>query len=200
MTRNLKLLISFVWKFMGTVRFGNDHVDLILGYEDLQWGNILIAQVYFAEVLGHNLLSVGQFYYSDLEVTFRRNTCFIRNLEGVDMLKGYHTTNLYTINLQEMASASPIRLMARATSTKPMRVGSINEKRYVLVIVDDYSHYTWVHFLRSKDEAPENDREDIEKLGAKGTDNAKIARKRSKPDKHGHGKGKRIQEPEEYYQ
>nr|GFC03775.1 hypothetical protein [Tanacetum cinerariifolium] len=36
----------------------------------------------------------------------------------------------------------------------PMRIASINEKRYILVIVDDYSHYTWVHFLRSKDEAP----------------------------------------------
>ncbi|GJT28088.1 retrovirus-related pol polyprotein from transposon TNT 1-94 [Tanacetum coccineum] len=50
----------------------------------------------------------------------------------------------------------------------PMRIASINGKRYVLVIVDDYSRYTWVHFLRSKDEAPENDREDIGKLGAKG--------------------------------
>ncbi|GJR47620.1 retrovirus-related pol polyprotein from transposon TNT 1-94 [Tanacetum coccineum] len=36
-----------------------------------------------------------------------------------------------------------------------MRIASINGKRYVLVIVDDYSHYTWVVFLRSKDEAPE---------------------------------------------
>nr|GEZ18706.1 retrovirus-related Pol polyprotein from transposon TNT 1-94 [Tanacetum cinerariifolium] len=37
----------------------------------------------------------------------------------------------------------------------PMRVKSINRKRYVLVIVDDYSRYTWVQFLRSKDEALE---------------------------------------------
>nr|GEV55088.1 hypothetical protein [Tanacetum cinerariifolium] len=37
----------------------------------------------------------------------------------------------------------------------PMRVASINGKRYVLVIVDDYSRYTWTHFLRSKDETPE---------------------------------------------
>nr|GEZ94099.1 putative ribonuclease H-like domain-containing protein [Tanacetum cinerariifolium] len=36
----------------------------------------------------------------------------------------------------------------------PMRIASINGKRYVLVIVDDYSRYTWVHFLRYKDEAP----------------------------------------------
>ncbi|GJT27614.1 hypothetical protein Tco_0907889 [Tanacetum coccineum] len=67
---------------------------------------------------GHNLFLVGQFYDSDIEVAFRRNTCFIRNLEGVDLLKGNRTTNLYTINLHEMAFASLIFLMARATSTK----------------------------------------------------------------------------------
>nr|GEU46177.1 hypothetical protein [Tanacetum cinerariifolium] len=37
----------------------------------------------------------------------------------------------------------------------PMRIAGINGKRYVLVILEDYSSYTWVHFLRSKDEAPE---------------------------------------------
>ncbi|GJU40267.1 retrovirus-related pol polyprotein from transposon TNT 1-94 [Tanacetum coccineum] len=36
----------------------------------------------------------------------------------------------------------------------PMRVESINGKKYMLVIVDDYSRYTWTHFLRSKDETP----------------------------------------------
>nr|GEV63342.1 hypothetical protein [Tanacetum cinerariifolium] len=40
---NLKLLINFVWKFMGTVRFRNDNIVGILGYGDLQWGNILIT-------------------------------------------------------------------------------------------------------------------------------------------------------------
>ncbi|GJQ94980.1 retrovirus-related pol polyprotein from transposon TNT 1-94 [Tanacetum coccineum] len=116
--RNLKLLINFVWKFLATVRFGNNHVAAILGFGDLQWGNILITRVYFVEGLGHNLFSVGQFCDSDLEVAFRRNTCFIRNLEGVDLLKGNHTTNLYTINLHDMASAYPICLIGRATSTK----------------------------------------------------------------------------------
>nr|GEX78423.1 integrase, catalytic region, zinc finger, CCHC-type, peptidase aspartic, catalytic [Tanacetum cinerariifolium] len=102
-------------------RFSNATFSLaaaILGFGDLQWGNILITMVYFIEGLGHNLFSVGQFYDSDLEVAFRRNACFIRNLKGVDLLKGDHSTNLYTINLHEMASASPICLMARASSTK----------------------------------------------------------------------------------
>ncbi|GKC72921.1 retrovirus-related pol polyprotein from transposon TNT 1-94 [Tanacetum coccineum] len=204
---------SNLFMFLGIIRFGNDHIAAILGYGDLQWGNILITRVYFVDGLGHNLFLVGQFCDSDLEVTFRRNICFVRNLEGVDLLKGNRTTNLYTINLHAMASASSICLMARATFTNkkashppkpilnskerlhllhmdlcgPMRVESINGKRYVLVIVEDYSRYTWVHFLRSKDEAPEqikiflknstvllqapviiNHREDIRKLGAKG--------------------------------
>ncbi|GKA06024.1 retrovirus-related pol polyprotein from transposon TNT 1-94 [Tanacetum coccineum] len=72
----------------------------------------------FGNRLGHNLFLVGQFCDSDLEVAFRRNICFVRNLKGVDLLKGNRTTNLYTINLHEMASASPISLIARATSTK----------------------------------------------------------------------------------
>nr|GEV42245.1 retrovirus-related Pol polyprotein from transposon TNT 1-94 [Tanacetum cinerariifolium] len=79
---------------------------------------IFITKVYFIEGLGHNLFSVGQFCDSDLEIAFRRNTCFVRNLEGVDSLKGNRTTNLYTINLHDMASTSPICLIDRATSTK----------------------------------------------------------------------------------
>nr|GEV18764.1 integrase, catalytic region, zinc finger, CCHC-type, peptidase aspartic, catalytic [Tanacetum cinerariifolium] len=118
MTGNLKLLINFVWKFLGTVRFENDHVAAILGFGNLQWGNILITRVYFVEGLGHNLFSVGQFCNSNLVVAFRRNACFVRNLEGVDLLLGNRTTNLYTINLHDMTSASPICIMARASSTK----------------------------------------------------------------------------------
>nr|GEU32906.1 retrovirus-related Pol polyprotein from transposon TNT 1-94 [Tanacetum cinerariifolium] len=60
----------------------------------------------------------GQLCDSDLEVAFRRNACFVRNFEGVNLLKGDHSTNLYTINLHEIVYASPICLMARASSTK----------------------------------------------------------------------------------
>ncbi|GJQ93065.1 retrovirus-related pol polyprotein from transposon TNT 1-94 [Tanacetum coccineum] len=37
----------------------------------------------------------------------------------------------------------------------PMRVESINDKKYILVIVDDYSRYMWIYFLRTKDKAPD---------------------------------------------
>ncbi|GJY24343.1 retrovirus-related pol polyprotein from transposon TNT 1-94 [Tanacetum coccineum] len=182
MTGNLKLLTKFVEKFLGTVNFGNDQIAPILGYGDL----------------------------------------------GNELLTGSHSTDLYSITLQDITTPNPIFLMAKATLSQawlwhcrlshlnfdtinllsknnivtglpklkffkdhlcsscelgkakrksfhtkttpsskrrlqllhmdlcgPMRVESINGKKYVLVIVNDYSRYTWTHFLRSKDETPE---------------------------------------------
>ncbi|GJX08908.1 hypothetical protein Tco_0198767 [Tanacetum coccineum] len=59
--------------------------------------------------LGHNLFYVGQFCDSNLEVAFRQHTCFIRNLEGVDLLMGSRGDNLYTLSLGNMMGVrSPI--------------------------------------------------------------------------------------------
>ena len=88
MTGDRSQLTNFVAKFLGTVRFGNDHVARIMGYGDYQMGNVTISRVYYMEGLGHNLFSVGQFCDSNLEVAFRQNTCHIRNLEDVDLLSG----------------------------------------------------------------------------------------------------------------
>ncbi|GJY12812.1 retrovirus-related pol polyprotein from transposon TNT 1-94 [Tanacetum coccineum] len=214
-------------KFLGTVKFGNDQIAPILGYGDLVQGTITIKRVYYVEGLNHNLFSVGQFCDADLEVAFRKSTCYIRDLKGNDLLTGSRGTDLYSISLQDSTTPNPICLMAKATSSQawlwhrrlshlnfdtinllsknnivnglpklkfvkdhlcsscelgkakrksfhtkttpsskrrlqllhmdlcgPMRVESINGKKYVLVIVDDYSRYTWTHFLRSKDETP----------------------------------------------
>nr|GEZ05317.1 retrovirus-related Pol polyprotein from transposon TNT 1-94 [Tanacetum cinerariifolium] len=116
-TGNLKLLTNFVEKFLGTVKFGNDQIALILSYGDMVQAKVTIRRVYYVERLNHNLFSVCQFCDVDLEVAFRKSTCYIRDLKGTDLL-----------------------------------TESINGKKYVLVIVDDYSRYTWTHFLRSKDE------------------------------------------------
>nr|GFA43297.1 hypothetical protein [Tanacetum cinerariifolium] len=83
-------------------------VTLIMGYEDYQIGNVTISLVYYVEGLGHNLFSVGQFCDSDLEVDFHQHTCFIRNLEGIDLLTGSRGNNLYTLSLQDMMASSPI--------------------------------------------------------------------------------------------
>nr|GEU49873.1 retrovirus-related Pol polyprotein from transposon TNT 1-94 [Tanacetum cinerariifolium] len=189
--------------------------------------NVMISRVYFVEGLGYNLFSVGQFCDLDLEVAFHQHTCFIRNLDGVDLLIGSRGNNLYTLSLQDMMASSPICLLSKASKTKSwlwhrrlshlncgainhlarqglvkglpklkfekdhiclacamgkttkkshkaksedtnqeklyllhmdlcglMRTESVNGKKYILIIVDDYSRFTWVKFLRSKDEAP----------------------------------------------
>ncbi|GKB20630.1 retrovirus-related pol polyprotein from transposon TNT 1-94, partial [Tanacetum coccineum] len=183
MTGNLQLLRTFVKKFMGIVRFENDHFAAITGYGDYVQGNLTICHVYYVE-----------------------------GLKGDDLLTGSCDSNLYIISISKMEASSPVCLMSRATSTKswlwnrrlsylnfgtinqltskdlvdglpkfkynkdhlcsaceqgkskkaslppklvpstesklellhmdlcwPMRVASINEKKYILVIVDDYS-------------------------------------------------------------
>ncbi|GKC09264.1 hypothetical protein Tco_1000874 [Tanacetum coccineum] len=102
MTRDRSQLTNFVNKFLGTVKFRNDHVAEILGYGDYQIGNVMISRVYYVEGLGHNLFSVGQFCDSNLKVAFRQHTCFICNLEGVDLLTGSRGNNLYTLSLGDM--------------------------------------------------------------------------------------------------
>ncbi|GKE38988.1 retrovirus-related pol polyprotein from transposon TNT 1-94, partial [Tanacetum coccineum] len=86
MAGNLKLLCNFVENYLGTVRFGNDQFAQNLSYGDLVQGNITINMVYYVEGLNHNLFSVGQFCDADLEVAFRKSTCFIRDLQGKDLL------------------------------------------------------------------------------------------------------------------
>ncbi|GJU38083.1 retrovirus-related pol polyprotein from transposon TNT 1-94 [Tanacetum coccineum] len=213
MTGQRSQLINFVSKFMGTVRFGNDQVGRIMGYGDYHIGNDIISRVYFVEGLGYNLFSVGQFYDSDLKVAFQKHTCFVHNLEGVDLLTGSRDINLYTLSFDDMLKSSPICLLSKATKTKShrrlshlnfgtvnelvkqglvrglpkmkykkdhlcfacslgeikkythktksknsiqeklyllhidlcclMRIDSINGKKYILVIVDGYSRFTW---------------------------------------------------------
>ncbi|GJT87677.1 hypothetical protein Tco_1069394 [Tanacetum coccineum] len=72
----------------------------------------------FSEGLRHNLFLVGQFYDSDLEVAFQINTCFIQNLDGVDLLLGSKDTNLYIISLDDMLKTSPICLLSKASKTR----------------------------------------------------------------------------------
>nr|GEW49795.1 hypothetical protein [Tanacetum cinerariifolium] len=183
----------------GTVKFRNDQIAPILGYGDLVQGAVMIKSVYYVEGLNHNLFSVGQFCNADLEVAFRKSTCCIRDLKGIDLLTAtsshawlWHRRlshlNFDTINLlskndivvglpklkfvkdhlcsscelgkairksfhTKTTPSSKIRLqLLHMDLCGPMRVASINGKKYVLVIVDDYSRYTWTYFLRSKDE------------------------------------------------
>nr|GEW57492.1 hypothetical protein [Tanacetum cinerariifolium] len=115
---NRSQLMNFVSKFLGTVRFENDQIARIIGYGDYHLGKVVISRVYYVEGLGHNLFSDGQFCNADLKVAFLKNACFIRDLEGVDLILGSGDTNLYIISLDDMLKSSPICLLSKTSKTK----------------------------------------------------------------------------------
>nr|GEZ56863.1 integrase, catalytic region, zinc finger, CCHC-type, peptidase aspartic, catalytic [Tanacetum cinerariifolium] len=80
----------------------------IPGYGDLVQGNITINRVYYVEGLNHNLFAVGQFCDADLDFAFWKSTCFVRDLQGNDLLTGNRGSDLYTISLQESTSSTPL--------------------------------------------------------------------------------------------
>nr|GEX58083.1 integrase, catalytic region, zinc finger, CCHC-type, peptidase aspartic, catalytic [Tanacetum cinerariifolium] len=73
--------------------------------------------VYYVKGLNHNLFSVGQFCDADLKVAFRKSRCFVRDLQGNNLLTGNCRSDLYTISLQELTS-TPLCLMAKASATQ----------------------------------------------------------------------------------
>nr|GEZ47985.1 integrase, catalytic region, zinc finger, CCHC-type, peptidase aspartic, catalytic [Tanacetum cinerariifolium] len=100
------------------VKFRNDHMAKIMGYGDYQIGNVTISKVYYVEGLGHNLFFIGQLCDLNLEVAFRQHTCFIRNLECVDLLTGSRGNNLYTLSLGDMMAFPSICHLLKASKTK----------------------------------------------------------------------------------
>nr|GEX77819.1 retrovirus-related Pol polyprotein from transposon TNT 1-94 [Tanacetum cinerariifolium] len=75
-------------------------------------------EVYYVEGLGHNLFSVGQFCDSDLEVAFRKHSCYVLDIDGVELIKGSRSSNLYTISIEDMLKSSPICLLSKASKNK----------------------------------------------------------------------------------
>ncbi|GJZ18865.1 integrase, catalytic region, zinc finger, CCHC-type containing protein [Tanacetum coccineum] len=142
--------------FIGAVRYrGNfDHFGAIIGYGDYVIGESVVSRVYYVEGLGHNLFSVGQFCDSDLEVAFRKHSCSVQDTDGVKLIKGSRGSNLYTISIEDILKSSPICLLSKASKNKSwLWHRLLNHLNFV--IVDDYSRFTWVKFLRSKDETSE---------------------------------------------
>nr|GEY89598.1 integrase, catalytic region, zinc finger, CCHC-type, peptidase aspartic, catalytic [Tanacetum cinerariifolium] len=118
MTGDRSWLMNFMKKFIGIVRFGNDHFGAIMGYGDYVIGDSVIYRVYYVDEHGHNLFSVRQFCDSDLEVAFRKHSCYVRDTDGVELIKGSHDSNLYTISVEDMMKSCPICLLSKASKNK----------------------------------------------------------------------------------
>nr|GEY04281.1 hypothetical protein [Tanacetum cinerariifolium] len=182
MTGDRSQLTKFVDKFLVTVKFGNDHVAKIMSYSDYQIGSVTISRVYFVDGLGHNLFSIGQFYDSDLEASKTKSWLWHRRLSHLNFSAINHLARhglvrgLPKLKFEKdhlCSACAMVKSKKKSHKPKyedtneekiyllhmdlcgPMRVESVNGKKYVFVIVDDYSQFTWVKCLRSKDEAPD---------------------------------------------
>ncbi|GKE41610.1 integrase, catalytic region, zinc finger, CCHC-type containing protein [Tanacetum coccineum] len=118
MTGDHSRLRNFMKKFIGTVRFGNDHFGAIIGYGDYVIGDSVISRVYYVEGLGHNLFFAKQFCDSNLEVAFRKHSCYVPDTDGVELIKGSRGSNFYTILLKDMMKSSLICLLSKASKNK----------------------------------------------------------------------------------
>ncbi|GJZ49240.1 retrovirus-related pol polyprotein from transposon TNT 1-94 [Tanacetum coccineum] len=119
--------------------------------------------------------------FLDLEVAFRKSTCFVRDIQGNNLLTDRRGSDLYIIELQESSSTTPICFMAKASSSQAWlwhhRLSHLNfdtinllSKKNIVIglpqlkFIKDHlcsscelgkAKYTWTHFLRSKDETSE---------------------------------------------
>ncbi|GJS01246.1 retrovirus-related pol polyprotein from transposon TNT 1-94 [Tanacetum coccineum] len=174
-----KSSINYVEKFIGTVRFGNDQFAAIVGYGDYKIGDTIITRVYYVEGL-NCLESTSSFLLSKASSTkswlwHRRlnhlNFGTLNELARKDLVRGLPKLKYEKEHLcpscqlgKSKKSSHPLKTVNTNTEILntlhmdlcgPMRVESINGKKYILVVVDDYTRFGWVRFLRTKDETPE---------------------------------------------
>ncbi|GJR45360.1 hypothetical protein Tco_1313463 [Tanacetum coccineum] len=115
-------------KFIEIVRSRNNHFGAIMGYGDYVIGDSVISRVYYVEGLGHNLFPVGQFCDSDLEVAFRKHSCYVRDTSGVELIKGSRGSNFYTISVEDMMKSYLVvqslqeQIMVMTSSFKPLEL------------------------------------------------------------------------------
>nr|GFB29817.1 ribonuclease H-like domain-containing protein [Tanacetum cinerariifolium] len=130
-----------------TVRFGNDHIARIMRYGDYQLGNVTISRLSHLNFGTLNKLAKNGLARGILRLKFQKDHLCSACALGSSK-KSSHQLKAEDTNQEKL-----YRLHMDLCG--PMRVASINGKRYILVIVDDYLRFTWVRFLRTKDEAPE---------------------------------------------
>ncbi|KAJ9536517.1 hypothetical protein OSB04_un000311 [Centaurea solstitialis] len=161
------------------VTFGGNGKGQTRGYGILTNGVTTFKRVAYVEGLMHNLLSISQLCDKNHKVSFSKKKCIVKNRrkETLNQLcinnlvvglpdfrytkvslcsaceKGKQTRASFK-SKQISSISSPLQLL-HMDIFGPVNVQSIAGKKYTLVIVDEYSRYTWVFFLRSKSDAPE---------------------------------------------
>ncbi|KAI3770876.1 hypothetical protein L6452_02024 [Arctium lappa] len=147
MTGFKPLLHNYVEEPAGAVRFANSEAEgYVRGYGMLDNGVVKIQRVLY------NFRSIAKLQRQILvkglpEMSFEKDSlcsaCELGKMKRISFKSKSESSTSSTLELLHMDLCSP------------MRTASINGMKYVLVMIDDYSRYTWLEFLRNKSDAPE---------------------------------------------
>ncbi|KAL8146362.1 hypothetical protein AgCh_004198 [Apium graveolens] len=149
MTGNKALLSDFVEKAGPGVSYGDGNMGKTLGYGNINLSNVIIDTIALVFGLKHNLLSVSQICDRGYHVDFFEEHCeVVSNFTGRVILNGYRHVN----------------------------VMSIAKKKYAMVIVDEFTRYTWVSFLHKKNETASTLTDHVRQLDKLVKDFVKIVR------------------------
>ncbi|GKC49165.1 putative ribonuclease H-like domain-containing protein [Tanacetum coccineum] len=179
MTGNIAYLSDFKQFDGGYVAFGGGaYGGKISGKGTLKTANLDFEDVYFVNELKFNLFSVSQMCDKKNYVLFTDTECLVLSPnfklpdENHILLKVPRKDNLYSFDIKNIVPKERKQRRASCKSkvlnpiTKPLFmlhmdffgptfVSSLMHKKYCLVVTDDYSRFTWVFFLTTKDETSE---------------------------------------------
>ncbi|GKA46665.1 ribonuclease H-like domain-containing protein [Tanacetum coccineum] len=172
MTGNMSYLTDFKEIDGGYVAFGDSPKGgKITGKGTIKTGNLDFEDVYFVRELKFNLFSVSQMCDKKNSVLFNDTECIVLSLnfkltdKSHVLLKVPRKNNMYSVDLKNIIPKESLTcLFAKATSDESnlwhKRLGHINFKtmnklvkgNLVRVVTNDYSRFSWVFFLATKDE------------------------------------------------
>nr|GEU59904.1 hypothetical protein [Tanacetum cinerariifolium] len=160
MTGDRSLLTNFVNKFLGTVKSKNDQVTKITDpiFRNIKWYQILLRS--FDQKKNNTQVQQSLHLWPNQAQVLKMRQGLVR---GLPKLK-FEKDHLCSACVMGKSKNKPHKPKSKDTNQEklyllhmdlygPMRVASVNGKKYILVIVDDYFRFTWVKCLTSKDEA-----------------------------------------------
>ncbi|GJV52569.1 uncharacterized mitochondrial protein-like protein [Tanacetum coccineum] len=169
MTWNMSYLTDYEEIDGGYVTFGSNlKGGKITNIGTIITGNLDFKNVYFVRELKFNLFSISQMCDKKNSVLFNDTECIVLspnfklNDESHVLLKVPRKNNMYSVDLKNVVPKGGLTyLFAKATSDESelwhRRLGHINFKTMNKLVKgnlirDDYSRFSWVFFLATKDE------------------------------------------------
>ncbi|KAJ9558020.1 hypothetical protein OSB04_012634 [Centaurea solstitialis] len=144
MTGTLELLSSYIKQEGSYVAFGGNQKGRIKGYGMIVKGELRM-----------NLISVSQLCDNRLDVLFKIKYCIMYKADTlIEVMRASRRGDLYLMCFDTLETKEEICLMLHVDLCGPIAVQSFGGRKYILVLVDEFSRFTWVEFMKKKSQVP----------------------------------------------